>query len=129
MPGKLLPKTWEFNPTLDAPGKYRRACRYDAFVPVELAALDLKLSSSVAGVVSDAEHAIRELNIVPANDLQAIALVEPQAADQLFALAAEHAAGDDFDPAVCAAARAESVVHGCLALDFRRGLDIHRFPY
>ena len=37
---------------------------------------------------------LEDLDLLP-GDLRA-----PQPADQLFALAAEHAAGDDFDPAV-----------------------------
>ncbi len=73
MPGKLLPKTWEFNPVLDAPAQYRRACRYEAFVPTELKHLDVTLTSSLAGVVSEAEQSIRDLNSVPANDLRAMA--------------------------------------------------------
>ena len=73
MPGKLLSKTWEFNPTLDAPARYRRACRYEAFVPVDMGALELKLGPSAVGAVSEAEEAIRDLNAVPSNDLRAIA--------------------------------------------------------
>lgn len=62
MPGRLVPKSWQFNPTLDAPAKYRRACRYEAFIPDELASLGVRLDASVAGLVSEAEHALRELN-------------------------------------------------------------------
>lgn len=62
MPGRLIRQTWQFDPTLDAPPRYRRACRYDAFVPDELSSLSLHLDAGIAGLVSDAEHAIRELN-------------------------------------------------------------------
>jgi Fic family protein len=62
MPGRLVPATWKFDPTLNAPAKYRRACRYDAFVPVELGSLKVDLPVSTAGLVSEAERAIRSLN-------------------------------------------------------------------
>jgi hypothetical protein len=72
MPGRLLSKTWEFNPTLDAPARYRRACRYEAFLPMALADLRITLDAATAGVVSEAEQAIRDLNAIPANDLRAM---------------------------------------------------------
>lgn len=62
MPGMWLKQTWQFNPAMDAPPKYRRACHYDAFVPEPLASLDVQLSAPLAGLVSDAEHAIGRLN-------------------------------------------------------------------
>lgn len=62
MPGRWVQRTWEHDPTIYAPPKYRRACRYDAFVPNELTAMPISLEGSVAGVVSEAEHAIRILN-------------------------------------------------------------------
>lgn len=72
MPGTLVTKTWEHNPVLDAPARYRRACRYEAFIPVALSALELKLDATIVGAVSEAEQAIRDLNAVPANDLRAM---------------------------------------------------------
>ena len=72
MPGKFLPRTAQYNPALDAPARYRKACRYEAFIPDELASLQLKLDGTVAGAVSDAEQAIRLLNAVPAGDLRAM---------------------------------------------------------
>jgi Fic family protein len=63
VPGHLLAQTWKYDPTLDAPAKYRRACRYDAFIPVPLTGLAFTLEASVAGLVSDAEHAISALNV------------------------------------------------------------------
>ena len=72
MPGHLLQKTWQFNPTLDAPARYRRACRYEAFVPDELAELSVSLDAKIAGAVSEAEQAIRDLNAVATSDLQAM---------------------------------------------------------
>lgn len=73
MPGRLLTRTWEHNPVLDAPARFRRAYRYDAFFPAELATLDVRLDAAVAGAVSEAEQAIRDLNAVPAGDLSAMA--------------------------------------------------------
>lgn len=60
--GLLIPKIWEHNPTLDAPAAYRRACRYEAFIPDELTALDVRLDARLAGLVSEAENAVRRLN-------------------------------------------------------------------
>jgi Fic family protein len=62
MPGHLIRKTWQYDPTLDAPAAYKRACRYDAFIPDELKSLDVRLDARLAGLVSEAEHAIRQLN-------------------------------------------------------------------
>jgi Fic family protein len=62
MRGTLVPRTWEWNPTLYAPQKYRKACRYEAFVPDALTGFDFDLTSRIAGVVSDAEQAIMNLN-------------------------------------------------------------------
>ena len=64
MPGQYLPQTWHHDPTIDAPAKYRRACRYNAFVPTRLAELPVNLEGTVAGVVSEAEEAVRALNDV-----------------------------------------------------------------
>lgn len=62
MPGRLISKTWAHDSTLDAPAVYRRACRYEAFVPDELSALDVRLDAQLAGLVSEAESAVRRLN-------------------------------------------------------------------
>jgi len=62
MPGRLMSRVWTFDPTIDAPAKYRRAGDYDAFIPVKLAELPLSLEAHLAGVVSEAEAAIRDLN-------------------------------------------------------------------
>lgn len=62
MPGRLIPAIWAHNPTIDAPPKYKRACRYDAFVPDPLAELSFSVDGTLAGLVSDAEHAIQSLN-------------------------------------------------------------------
>lgn len=62
MPGRLIQRTWAYNPTIHAPAKYQRACSYDAFVPDELMGTPLSLDAKLAGVVSEAENAIRSLN-------------------------------------------------------------------
>jgi Fic family protein len=62
MPGRLVSATWAYDPTRDAPARYRRACRYSAFVPAELATLDLRLDAGLAGLVSEAEGELRRLN-------------------------------------------------------------------
>lgn len=64
MPGRKAALTWEHDPSIYAPARYRRACRYEAFIPVELAELELSLDAVTAGVVSEAEAAIRALNDV-----------------------------------------------------------------
>ncbi|MGH7654614.1 MAG: Fic family protein [Gemmatimonadaceae bacterium] len=62
MTGKRIPLIWPHDPTLHAPAKYRRACSYEAYVPDNLIGQDLSLDSKVAGSVSEAENAIRDLN-------------------------------------------------------------------
>jgi Fic family protein len=62
MPGRYLKRTWQYDPGIHAPAKYKRACRYDPFVPEALSTLRISLDGGVAGVVSEAEQAIRSLN-------------------------------------------------------------------
>lgn len=62
MRGTIVTRTWRWDPTLHAPARHRRACRYDAFIPDPLAGIRLALPAEVAGVVSDAEQAIMSLN-------------------------------------------------------------------
>ncbi|MEO6865139.1 MAG: Fic family protein [Gemmatimonadaceae bacterium] len=73
MPGIWLKQTWHFNPVLDAPPKYRRACHYDAFVPEPLATLPVLLPATIAGLVSGAELALRSLNETPDGALAPLA--------------------------------------------------------
>ncbi len=60
--GTYIRKTWLSDPTLYAPARFRRACAYDAFIPDRLTGLSLRLSGTTAGVISEAEAAIRTLN-------------------------------------------------------------------
>lgn len=62
MPARRISLVWQHDPTLYAPARYRRACRYEAYVPAPLAELRFALGPSACGVVSDAENAIRALN-------------------------------------------------------------------
>lgn len=62
MPGRLIAKTWQYDPTIHAPASYKRACRYECFIPDELSSLRVELDATVVGLVSEAEHAIRQLN-------------------------------------------------------------------
>ena len=60
--GKLLPRTWQPDPNLYAPARYRRPCRYEAFVPERLVDNVPAVPASLAGIVSDAETRVHELN-------------------------------------------------------------------
>jgi Fic family protein len=62
MPGQKTRLTWHYDASLYAPAKYRKACRYEAFLPDLLENTAIALNGDVAGVVSDAEAAIRALN-------------------------------------------------------------------
>jgi len=62
MPGTVTQRIWQHNPEIHAPAKYKRACNYDVFVPDKLMDMPLSLDATVAGVVSEAENAIRSLN-------------------------------------------------------------------
>ena len=73
MPGRHTRQFWRYDPTLYAPAKYRKACAYDAFIPDRLADLSLTLDGAAAGIVSDAEGSIRELNAHRSDALAALA--------------------------------------------------------
>ena len=62
MRGRTVARTWHHDPALDAPPRYRRACRYEAFIPDPVGGDEFGLSGEVAGIVSEAESAIAELN-------------------------------------------------------------------
>jgi Fic family protein len=62
MSGRLVKRVWRYDPTLYAPPRYRRACRYEAFIPHPLVGLDFSLDARTAAAVSDGEGAIRTLN-------------------------------------------------------------------
>lgn len=62
MLGRYERRTWQYDPTLAAPLRYRRACSYDVFIPVPIEELDISVSGSRVAVLSEAEAAIQELN-------------------------------------------------------------------
>jgi hypothetical protein len=62
MRGRTTTLAWHHDPTLNAPAKYRKACRYKAFVPEPLFGTRLSLSAETAGMAAEAEAAIRALN-------------------------------------------------------------------
>lgn len=62
MPGTWHETFWRHDPTAHAPPRYRRACRYRAFVPDPLAKLEIVLDAETAGAVSHAEQEIASLN-------------------------------------------------------------------
>jgi Fic family protein len=66
-------RTWEHDPALYAPARYRKACRYRVFIPDALEERPVNLPGSVAGVVSDAEDAIRRMNAQAHPALQPLA--------------------------------------------------------
>lgn len=62
MRGRLVRKTWEYNPAYYAPAKYRKACHYESYIPEDLATFAEPLSTDLSGIVSEAEAAIHQLN-------------------------------------------------------------------
>lgn len=62
MGGRLVERAWEANLERDTPVRYRKACRYRAFVPDPLAGQQLMLDLELAGLLSDAEARVRQLN-------------------------------------------------------------------
>lgn len=62
MRGRVITKTWTWDPTIYAPARYRKACRYDAFLPDSMAGEEFLLPTNVAATISDAEQAILTLN-------------------------------------------------------------------
>lgn len=73
MRGRYAHREWEHDPILYAPARYRRACAYDAFIPEAISELDIQLPGEVAGVVSDAEQAIADLNRAAGSELMPLA--------------------------------------------------------
>jgi Fic family protein len=62
VPARTLSLIWPSDPTRYAPARHRRACRYEALLPAPLSELSLRISAETAGLISDAEQAIHELN-------------------------------------------------------------------
>ncbi len=66
--GRLERRTWQHDPALYAPARYRRACTYDAWIPSPISESITSVPAETAGIVADAEAAIQALNVanVPA---------------------------------------------------------------
>lgn len=73
MRGRHVHQVWQADPAIYAPPRYRRACDYDAFVPEPVADVEIVLPGDVAGVVSDAEKAIADLNRAAGPELMPLA--------------------------------------------------------
>lgn len=73
MRGEYIHRVWKADPTIYAPPRYRRACEYDALIPDPVEGVDVMLPGDVAGVVSDAEKAIAELNRAAGPELMPLA--------------------------------------------------------
>ena len=72
MRGRYVSRTWKPDPTLNAPPRYQRACRYDAFIPHRLTRLPTAVPETTRLVLA-AENAIRRLNAVAEPGLHALA--------------------------------------------------------
>ncbi len=73
MRGRYVRQTWRADPAIYAPPRYRRACAYDVFIPEPVAEIDVGLPGHVAGVVSEAEKAIADLNRAAGPELMPLA--------------------------------------------------------
>lgn len=62
MLGRYENRTWQYDPSLNAPLRFRRACNYATFIPSPIDQLEVSFSGSLAATVSLAEAAIQELN-------------------------------------------------------------------
>lgn len=73
MPGRLVQRTWQYNPTSNAPAKHQRACHYEAFIPDPLMGSPPTLDAMVVGMLAEAEQAIRALNVKGGPELAPLA--------------------------------------------------------
>jgi Fic family protein len=62
MRGHYEERVWEYHPDMYAPAAYRKACRYQTYVPDRLTGERFSLTADLSGVISDAEGEIRALN-------------------------------------------------------------------
>jgi Fic family protein len=66
MRGRFEERIWQHDPSVYAPPRHRRACRYEVFVPDSLGADDVPLAPSTVAAVSEAERRLQLLG--PRND-------------------------------------------------------------
>jgi Fic family protein len=62
MRGRYVTRLWTNEGGVYAPARFRKPCRYDAFIPEPVATFNEAVPGELAGVVSDAEAAVRDLN-------------------------------------------------------------------
>lgn len=62
MRGRHVKGVWTYDGSAYAPARYRKQCRYDAFLPDPVAGFNEAIPAELAGAVSDAEAAVRALN-------------------------------------------------------------------
>jgi hypothetical protein len=62
MRGRYVKGVWTYDGSVYAPARHRRPCRYDAFLPDPVAGFSEAVPAELAGIVSDAEAAVRALN-------------------------------------------------------------------
>ena len=62
MGGRLIDRVWEAELAPDTPARYRKACRYQAYVPDLLSELSPSIGLGLAGLISEAEAAVQRLN-------------------------------------------------------------------
>jgi Fic family protein len=62
MRGTLLERRWTYDPSLNAPQRYRRACAYEAFIPYPLEGIEVQMDGELAALISEAEGRITALN-------------------------------------------------------------------
>ena len=62
MRGRFVKGLWQPEAGLYAPARFRRPCRYEAFVPESVGGFNEAVPGELAGVISDAEEAVRALN-------------------------------------------------------------------
>lgn len=73
MGGRKLTLTWPYDPTVDAPARYRKACQYEAFIPDRLSESSMLFDAHLMGMISEAEQAIQALNDVARPGLRPLA--------------------------------------------------------
>ncbi|HZJ05014.1 MAG TPA: hypothetical protein VFD59_06035, partial [Nocardioidaceae bacterium] len=56
--GSYETRTWQHDPAAYAPARFRRACRYDAFIPEPLTGFAPSLRAATTGTVSEAERGL-----------------------------------------------------------------------
>jgi Fic family protein len=62
MRGHYVTSTWTHDGSAYVPARHRKPCRYEAFVPDQVGEFNDPLPAELAGVVADAEAAVRALN-------------------------------------------------------------------